>query len=112
MEQALSRKEYPVEAVNALKTLCRHPVLAEASQSKRRLLDRAASAVDDLLSEEEASKARAQRATQVQKMSLTELIGRPLDTCELLRDCEKLRILKELAVKLKAGGHRSLVFRY
>lgn len=112
MEEALARKEYPVEAVNALKTLCRHPVLAEASRRKRRLLDRAAvDHTDDLLTSEEAEQARNQRATQIQKMTLEELLRRPLETEELLRDCEKLRILRELVVKLKRDGHRTLIFR-
>jgi hypothetical protein len=75
------------------------------------LLDRIEEQASDLLSAEEAEQEKARRAAQVHKMALSELLGRPLDTEELLRDCEKLRILKDLTIKLKQGGHRSLIFR-
>lgn len=48
VEEALERTEYPVEAITALKTLCRHPVLAEASRRKKTLLEQLASRAVDM----------------------------------------------------------------
>jgi len=108
---ALERANYPVEIINHLKTLCRHPYLLEASDAKSNNkdtthdIDDLADALGNLNME-----ANVERNTNSKSMNVFQITGREVTVSELLQDSVKLKVLLKLAKHLVRENHRILIF--
>lgn len=136
---AMIRSTYPVEIINHLKTLCRHPFLLEASsvnmrrkaqlQKKSTLVDESDNAdtvdnlIDDLdamnISDKPPPSSGMDKENMIEdcdfdnvrpNASIFEIAGRDPDTYELMKGSVKLRVLVKLVGRFHRRGHRTLVF--
>ena len=135
---AMIRSTYPVEIINHLKTLCRHPFLLEASsvnmRRKEQLLKKStlvdesdgADTVDNLIDEldgmnisDKAPSSGMDKENVIEdcdfdhvrpNASIFEIAGREPDTYELMKGSVKLRVLVKLVGRFHRRGHRTLVF--
>lgn len=110
---ALERANYPVEIINHLKTLCRHPYLLEASDAKSNNkhtehdIDDLTEALGNLnveVNDIEKNK------TNSKSINVFEITGRNVTVPELLHDSVKLKVLLKLAKHLVRQDHRILIF--
>ena len=100
-----SRAAYPVELINHLKTLCRHPFLLESGEmSKRR------AQVDKISVLEKAFKNMNFRTTLSQNANVFEVASRTPSCTELLKGSNKLEVLVSLVKHLRKDKHRILIF--
>ena len=76
LQKVLSQSTYPIEAVNYLKTLCRHPLLLEATPNHK---NRSFSTLDDMSDLSEA--------LNTLKIGLKTKLDAPKVSCELKFDC-------------------------
>ena len=132
LKKVLSQNSYPIEAVNYLKTLCRHPFLTEATIAVKRgqtsgSVDPSSSITDinDLASALGAM-GIAGRSTKTKNGfddsddpmeeeqfpdgSVFGIVGRNPAIGELMNDSVKLQVFVTLVQQLRRQGHRTLVF--
>lgn len=135
--QALNRVGYPVEIINHLKTLCRHPLLLEAAKRKKEMLAAQASSgcaqASFIVDDDEEGDGLGGLAEDLQNLSVAngcaradgessaprkysqahsifELLGSSPSKDDLLRDSVKLSVLVQLVGLLRAKGRRLLIF--
>ena len=117
---ALSSKTYPIDVINHLKTLCRHPFLVEAAKAKKAAAAAAGNGDDDIddlvkalgdvnLSEREGEGVDPDAHIGDGK-SVFDIVGRYPNSRELLQGSTKLRVTVSLADRLVNAGHRVLIF--
>jgi superfamily II DNA/RNA helicase len=116
------RKNYPIEVINHLKTLCRHPFLLEASEVRKKMANGRTSTViddadddDDLNGLSDAINAISINNTSNTKaidntMNVFEIVGRYPSKEELVHDSVKLQVLLSLVRVLLNNDHRILIF--
>ena len=116
------RKNYPIEVINHLKTLCRHPFLLEASDVRKKMANGRTSTViddadddDDLNGLSDAINAISINNTSNTKaidntMNVFEIVGRYPSKEELVHDSVKLQVLLSLVRVLLNNDHRILIF--
>jgi len=130
---ALHRSTCPVEVINHLKTVCRHPFLIEAALANKRRKSALASAsssslqsFDDLilefsemgihsneiedLSDFEGNNERMSYDKLSANSTVFEVANRQPSVDELLRGSIKLRVLISLVTRLRDAEHRILIF--
>ena len=132
----LSRSAYPVEVIIHLKTLCRHPLLLEASAITTKLkkdaeaasggIGKSAAAALLAVDEEDETDALCEAIGQLDlkhshtsaapprkikaDASLFDILNRPCSFDEIMAGSIKLRVLLQLTRRLHRAGHRMLVF--
>jgi SNF2 family DNA or RNA helicase len=108
--RAFSRSTYPVEVITYLKSLCRHPVLLEVAERKRKTedLDDLVHSLQTLTMNEETTPENNYEDYGVGH--LFDAIARVPTAEELLRGSVKLRVLVKMITALTDEGHRILVF--
>ena len=133
---AMIRSTYPVEIINHLKTLCRHPFLLEASSVNMKRKDLAKktaegnvendpldSLVDGLKgmkftegenlcdgNKENVALEECELESLRPNANVFDIAGRYPDQLELMKGSVKLRVLSKLVSRLHERGHRILVF--
>ena len=135
---AMIRSTYPVEIINHLKTLCRHPFLLEASsvnmrrkeqlQKKSLVVDESddADQIENLIGDLDSmnisgkvSSSGMDKENTIEdcdlehvrpNASIFEIAGRHPDTFELMKGTVKMRVLVKLLGRFHQRGHRTLVF--
>ena len=129
---ALHRSTCPVEVINHLKTVCRHPFLIEAALANKRRKSALASSssslqsFDDLIlefsemgihsnelggmSDLEGSNERMSYDKLSANSTVFEVANRQPSVDELLRGSIKLRVLISLVTRLRDAEHRILIF--
>eukprot|EP01038_Epipyxis_sp_PR26KG_P004727 gene4727-6632_t len=121
---------YPLEAINQLKTICRHPFLLEVadrnrdkrngvrssslkSNSSDDVMDSLNRQLDDLTINEgtqDEDDYLIPSSANANKQSAFDLAGREPTLHELLQGSIKLRVLSKLVTRLHRNGHRTLIF--
>ena len=115
------RKNYPIEVINHLKTLCRHPFLLEASAVKKNTVNgRVSTIIDDADDDDLNGLSDAINAISIDNTSSTravdntmnvfEIVGRYPSKEELANDSVKLQVLLSLVRILLRNDHRILIF--
>jgi SNF2 family DNA or RNA helicase len=121
VSRLLKQPAYPLEAINRLKTLCRHPFLIEASSmAKQRKLklqqdDFGDDAVFDQLEASLSNMSLSQTESTPSKAikhnaDVFDIAGREPTEFELLQGSVKLRVLLKMCRRLLRDKHRILVF--
>eukprot|EP00981_Chlorochromonas_danica_P000057 scaffold26_cov159-Ochromonas_danica.AAC.20 len=115
---ALTRTSYPVEVINTLKVLCRHPALLQISRSKAKggqrkdQPGRRANEVDELTNDLQrlTVKANSSQGEEEEEEEEGDLPDALLDAHSLLKGSIKLRLLLQMVRQLLREDHRVLVF--
>ena len=130
VELAVNRSQYPVEVINHLKTVCRHPFLIEASVAlKKRAKEKSGAFVDCEDEDLEADVADLEQLLAAVNVggspgpaaaatparldaggSVWAVAGRHPEIEELMEQSVKLEVTIKMALNLVAAGHRILVF--
>lgn len=116
---ALTRTSYPVEVINTLKVLCRHPALLQISRSKAKGGQRKEQPshrddeVDELtnnLQRLHVNPSQGEEEEEVEHGDAGDLPEALLDAHALLKGSIKLRLLLQMVRQLLREDHRVLVF--
>jgi DNA excision repair protein ERCC-6-like len=106
---AFNRSTYPVEVINYLKTLCRHPVLLEVAIKKKNAVADM-NGLTDAMTELNMTQFEGEDVGAYGVGHLFEAIQRKPSLEEFLRGSLKLRILIKMLKALVDDNHRVLVF--
>lgn len=112
----INRTGYPVEAVNYLKTVCRHPFLLEATAKKKEAKERKGSDCDNIdklisqLADIGLEDSEENDSSYHLGKTVFDIANRKPMVDELLRDSVKLKVLIELTQRLCNAKHRLLIF--
>eukprot|EP01033_Poteriospumella_lacustris_P004447 gene4447-3180_t len=104
-EEVMRQATYPVEVINTLKTICRHPILLRADQHKD--VDELDAAMQRLGLGDAADEAPSQSHG---KGHFFDVLGRVPSKDELLSQSTKLRVLARMTSRLVNEDHRVLIF--
>lgn len=109
-EEAMRQTTYPVEVINTLKTICRHPTLLKSEDNRdideleasfQRIALQNSAACDNFPTPQEVGYGKGH---------IFDIIGRVPSKDELLAESTKLRVLARMTSRLLREDHRVLIF--
>lgn len=107
---AFRRTQYPVEVINYLKTLCRHPILLEVAEKNKSARDDVDGLVSSINQMSIGDDLNDEGTYEGGINFVFDAIKRTPDVQELMRGSVKLRVLIRMLSKMVEEGHRILVF--
>eukprot|EP01035_Chromulina_nebulosa_P018311 gene18311-23997_t len=123
VSMVLKKSTYPLEIINHLKTLCRHPFLIEAGKALARIksgsnvdidindLDNDLDNINKSMSNININESVNSNANKINSSSsVFDIASRDPEVFELLQGSVKLRVLCKLCKRLIRSNHRVLVF--
>lgn len=116
--EAMRRATYPVEVINTLKTICRHPVLVQNAEKLTQDVDSLEASMSKLglqstvetVDDDDVSPSQQESGSSYAKGHYFDILGRVPSKEELLAESTKLRVLVKMTSRLVKAGHRVLIF--